>query len=68
MFLSGANQIGMEGIISTLTDEQQAMFGTVAIGSVPTSGTGLAGVMDVHFARLPEKKETPLSSCAVTAR
>src|SRR5216683_2576749 len=41
----------MEGIPTMLTDEEQPLVGTISRAGMPTDGTGLTGIVGIHFDR-----------------
>jgi hypothetical protein len=43
--IARSNQVGMEGILAVLTDEQQSFVGTISRAGMPTRGTCLAAVV-----------------------
>src|SRR5437016_13066680 len=57
MFLDGsppdflAHQIGMERVMTVLTDKEQALVGAVPLAGMPAHGASLGGVVSIDFDR-----------------
>src|SRR5258708_18214040 len=63
--VSRTHQIGMERILTVLTDKQQAFGGTIGVTGMSTSGTSLAGRAGIYLNRHASLHEDFTSISAV---